>query len=190
MTEYGSGGETKDKKIMFISLGVLCVIFLVVTAFVWSSVNRRNQTLANSVAALESQIKTMKGTEPGAASPSDGASAKEVASLREEIRLLSSRIDAVQQNAQKVAALAESGLSDARAEMAEALRKEGETLRNEMERVRQGFEEKLQKISAEGKDARAKLLEGARKSLAFQKEFLQRLELLLNSQEKLMPSSQ
>ena len=183
MTEYGSGGEMKDKKILFISLGVLCVIFLVVTAFVWSSVNRRNQTLANSVAALESQIKTMKGEDPGAASSSNGVSSKEVASLREEINLLSSRIDAVQQNAQKVAALAESGLSDARAEMAE-------TLRNEMEQIRQSFEEKLQKISAEGNDARAKLLEGARKSLAFQKEFLQRLEVLLNSQEKLMPSSQ
>jgi len=179
MTEYGNGG-TKDKKIMFISLGVLCVIFLVVTAFVWSSVNRQNQDLANSVSALESQIKTMKASGSEEASSSEGASAENVEFLRKEVTQLSSRVDSMQQNAQKAEALAESGLNDVRQEM--------QAFRKEIEEVQKNLQKELRQVSAEGNDARAKLLEGARKSLAFQKEFLQRLEILLNSQEKLMAS--
>ncbi|HOO62454.1 MAG TPA: hypothetical protein PK364_00865 [Synergistaceae bacterium] len=151
MTEY-SGGESNDKKIMFISLGVLCVIFLVVTSFVWSSVNRRNQELANSVSALESQLKTLKSASGESDSPGDE---RQVAALQKEVRSLTSRINQIQ--------------------------KELDTLSSREEKARK----QLQAAVEENEKARSQLAEAARKSLAFQKEFMRHLEVLLAAQEEL-----
>jgi uncharacterized protein YukE len=97
MTECGNGNGGNDKKMLFISLGVLCAIFLGVTSFVWSSVNRQNLELANSVSALESQIKTMKAASEGTASP-EGE--KNMASLQKDVRNLNSQVDQLRKDLQ------------------------------------------------------------------------------------------
>ncbi len=83
-----------DKKVMFISLGILCIVFLGVTAFVWSSVNRRNQELTNSVASLQSQLRTLKNSM--AEKTPDQRQNRRVESLSNEVRCLAARLGKVE----------------------------------------------------------------------------------------------
>jgi chaperonin cofactor prefoldin len=168
MNEYGNDGGGKDNKILFISLGVLCVIFLGVTSFVWSSVNRQNLGLANTVSALESQIKTLKASLGEA--PSSGAG-HDVDALQKEVRNLNAQVGQFQTD-----------LGNALAAV-KAVEEKYESRVN-------ALEADLASVAGEGAKVQARLREAAAQSLAFQKELLAHLESLTAAQEKHLSGEQ
>ncbi len=182
MHEYGNDGGGKDNKILFISLGVLCVIFLGVTSFVWSSVNRQNLDLANTVSALESQIKTLKTSLGEAPSSEASGAGYDVAALQKEVHNLSSQLGQLRGDLDKAL---------------ERTKAQEVAYESRMKDLEAGFESKIQALrgdfesmAEEGEKVRARLREAAAQSLAFQKEFLTHLESLTAAQEKHLSGEQ
>lgn len=193
MHEYGNDGGGKDNKILFISLGVLCVVFLGVTSFVWSSVNRQNLDLANAVSALESQIKTMKAASGEAPSSEGSGAGHDVISLQKEVQNLGSQVGQLRGDLEKALERTKAQEDNYESRI-KALQ---EDLESRMKALETGFESEIkalrgdfESMAEEGEKARARLREAAAQSLAFQKEFLTHLESLTATQEKHLSGGQ
>jgi predicted phage-related endonuclease len=182
MHEYGNDGGGKDNKVLFISLGILCVVFLGVTSFVWSSVNRQNLDLANAVSALESQIKTMKVASGEAPSSEGSGAGHDVISLQKEVQNLGSQVGQLRGDLEKALERTKAQEDNYESRI-KALQ---EDLESRMKALRGDFES----MAEEGEKVRARLREAATQSLAFQKEFLTHLESLTAAQEKHLSGEQ